>query len=102
VWWPKARSAREDRGVLVSLMVDRTLVRTTDLVQAVVAEVAGTEKTELWWCCGGALQRLGVPPRDGQKRGEDGVHGGAVAWCRFRRGQVRWRWRLKMVGGCHG
>ena len=40
-----------------------------------------------WWCCGGALQRLGVPPRGGQKRGEDGVHGGTVVWCRFRRGQ---------------
>ena len=41
MWWSEARSAREDRGVLVSLMVDGTMVRTTDLVQAVVAEVVG-------------------------------------------------------------
>jgi len=47
----------------------------------------GTNLAEAWWSCGSALQRLGVPPRGGQKCREDGVHGGTVAWCRFRRGQ---------------
>ena len=51
---------REDRGVLVSLMVDGTVVRTTDLVQAVVAEVAG-----ICAICGGTSE-------------ED-----ARNWCRF-------------------